>query len=459
MSAILAILILSLRNAIRSRVVVILLVALATTLIGLPLTLKGDGTLAGEARMLLRYTLGLATFILSLATVWAACAAVASDLRARHIQLIASKPVHPWQLWFGKWLGVVTLSTALLLICLATTAIAYRYTLHSRGTTPATTTQIQQELLSAYRALPPQPRDLDAAIEAAYTAGQARGEWPADADPATIRPQLERTLRAQANAVPGGATNTWTFTLPVNRPADAPLLLRYRFNLSTLSMAELHGTWTLTTPDNVTRWTQTVADTPRTGHQLAIPADALPADIRTLRLTFTNHDADAPTALFDPTDGLALRVYSSGFLTNYGKAGLLLFLHIAFLAAIGVTAGAFFSMPVAALTSFYALLLLYASHAINQIISGGAGRLPANAPTATRLVDSIEALAALIYGGLFNVLRPIHTLAPLQRLAEADAITWTEVGAASFHHLILYVGALALLGAWHLRRKEVALPQ
>ncbi|MBU4459810.1 MAG: hypothetical protein KJ579_04515, partial [Verrucomicrobia bacterium] len=76
------------RGAIRSRVLVSLLAVLALVIVGLPLSIKGDGTVGGMVQVLLSYTLEFAGLILALAIVWAGCGAVSLEVRDRQIHLI-----------------------------------------------------------------------------------------------------------------------------------------------------------------------------------------------------------------------------------------------------------------------------------------------------------------------------------------------------------------------------------
>ena len=78
--AMLAVAGLSIRAAVRSRVVAALLVLLAAGVIGIPHLVAGDGTPASELQVRLRYTLAFGVGVLGLATLWASCAAFAARL-------------------------------------------------------------------------------------------------------------------------------------------------------------------------------------------------------------------------------------------------------------------------------------------------------------------------------------------------------------------------------------------
>ncbi len=455
MPTIWAIVLISMRNAVRSKIVLVLLFFLLVALIGLPLSVRGDGTISGHVQLLLRYTLGVAMLILSIATVWAACAAVSTEIRDRHIQMVLSKPVRATQLWLGKWLGVTLLNGGLLLLCVVVTYGALRWT-----TRPAVLSAEEQELLAteilvAQRRVDPQLRDLRADIAREYEAARARGEWPAETPTHQVWPLVERTVRARANAVQSGGQNRWVFQLPRQPPPDRPLILRYRFALSILDMETIRGRWRIGPPGDPRRYEVEVFDAPRSWNSIAIPPEWV-ADDRTLTVEFANVHERPVMVLFNPADGLRLMVYEGGFLANLLRAGLSLFFHLAFLSAIGVTAGTFFSIPVAALASFYALLLLNTGRFVQRLAGrGGASIASADAGWIEQM---LVAITQGIYRALDLILGPVYTANPLDLIAVGEWVGWGEISYQFLVKVFLYGGVLMGCGVWHLSRKEVALP-
>ena len=122
---------LALRTAARSRFLTSMVVLLLIVALGLPAIMEGDGSLAGAVRLLLNYTLGLSAALLGAAMLWTSCASVARDIEERQIQLVAVKPVHPLELWAGKWLGLAALAGMLLAFSGMTTAILLHLRLRS----------------------------------------------------------------------------------------------------------------------------------------------------------------------------------------------------------------------------------------------------------------------------------------------------------------------------------------
>src|SRR6476620_2007917 len=114
MQRILAISWLTVKAAFRFRLVVLLAIILLGGVIALPLIIIDDGTARGFTQILLTYTLSLITALLGFSTLWLACGTLARDVEECQIQMVAVKPVARWQIWLGKWLGILTLDAALL---------------------------------------------------------------------------------------------------------------------------------------------------------------------------------------------------------------------------------------------------------------------------------------------------------------------------------------------------------
>ena len=72
---------LTLSEAIRRKVAIVFVVMMAVVLAGLPLVMKGDGTLAGQVSAYLAYSLSTLGFLLGMLTVFLACGAIALGRR------------------------------------------------------------------------------------------------------------------------------------------------------------------------------------------------------------------------------------------------------------------------------------------------------------------------------------------------------------------------------------------
>jgi hypothetical protein len=102
------------KAAFRYRLFWILCALLAAAVVGLPLLLKDDGTAQGMVQILLTYTLSATAALLGFATLWLSCGTLARDVEECQMQMVAVKPIARWQIWLGKWLGLLSLNAVLL---------------------------------------------------------------------------------------------------------------------------------------------------------------------------------------------------------------------------------------------------------------------------------------------------------------------------------------------------------
>src|ERR1039457_767436 len=116
MQPLLAITWLTWKAAFRFRLFLVVAVLLLGAVVGLPLLIKDDGTARGFTQILLTYTLGAITALLGLSTLWLACGTLARDIEECQMQMVATKPIARWQIWLGKWLGIMSLNAVLLVI-------------------------------------------------------------------------------------------------------------------------------------------------------------------------------------------------------------------------------------------------------------------------------------------------------------------------------------------------------
>ena len=116
MQRILAIAWLTWKAALRFKLFLVIAALLIAAVVGLPLVIKDDGTAQGFTQIILTYTLSAITALLGLSTLWLSCGTLARDIEECQIQVVATKPIARWQIWLGKWLGIVTLNAVLLAI-------------------------------------------------------------------------------------------------------------------------------------------------------------------------------------------------------------------------------------------------------------------------------------------------------------------------------------------------------
>ncbi|MBI2441192.1 MAG: hypothetical protein HYV35_07475 [Lentisphaerae bacterium] len=426
LSKILAIAGLTIRTAIRSRVFALLLALVVISCAGLPLIIKSDGTVAGQAQLFIHYAFGLAVALLSLAAAWSAAGAVSLEVSGRQMHVLRTKPVHAFEVWLGKWLGLLTINLVMLALAGGLIYALLRWTTHS-AVLPANDQQrLREEILRAHRVVAPdQPRI-------------ARDKPLA---------QVERGLLA----VPPEGTQSWTFRLPEgSRPA---LFLQFRFATSRIErQMPVAGEWLITADETSGPYSVSGSYTPHVNHTLKLPPGK-PG--QKLTVTYKNVETTAPaTVVFaaDPGSGLSLLIHETSFESNFLRALLLVLARLAFFSALGLTAGMLFSFPVAVFTALGFLLM--------TALRGGVGAkaLAIEEESAHSLLT--EALNTVLNGiwQLANLIAPpLARFDPLNFLPTGGFIPWTLVGQAWAVLVLAYGGALALLGIWRFSRREMYL--
>src|SRR5690242_5787114 len=109
MQQLLAIVVLTWKAALRFRLFLVIAALLLLAVIGLPILIKDDGTARGFTQILLTYTLSAITALLGISTLWLSCGTLARDIEECQMQVLVTKPISRWQIWMGKWLGIISL--------------------------------------------------------------------------------------------------------------------------------------------------------------------------------------------------------------------------------------------------------------------------------------------------------------------------------------------------------------
>src|ERR1041384_2139320 len=111
-----AVMALTWKAALRFRLFIVIAFLLLGAVVGFPILIKDDGTAQGFPQILITYTLSAIASLLGLSTLWLACGTLARDIEECQIQVVAVKPIARWQIWLGKWLGLMSLNAALLAV-------------------------------------------------------------------------------------------------------------------------------------------------------------------------------------------------------------------------------------------------------------------------------------------------------------------------------------------------------
>ena len=460
----------SLRIHLRSRLVLPMLLAVLAADIALPLAIRGDGTLEGLIRLHLTYTLGLASFLLGLFSLWTGCGGISREAETRTLQLLVTKPVPRLSIWLGKWLALLVLDAVLLAIAFSASAATLAYRIHAAPFTDADRADVLPRALAALQPLREPPPDVEPAVRADLDRLRTAGRLP-DAPESTLLAQIRRSVLAREYSLPPSVSRTWHYPRPDGLPADAPAWLWLHCDSSRMGAADTVLGWRAGSGAASGTFGFIPGIPRRLPCTLALSDCTDFASPSTLSITLENLDSDGATLFFDPDNGVVLRVRTGTFAGNCFRAGLLLYGRLALLSAVGLALGTFFSTPVAAFASVVLLLLLQLSGFIGGAAQTDRAVFVANvAPFGAHVHDDAEAApptplaraaaTALywLYRGTWACIRPLMDDTAIDRLATATAIPAREVASSLLRRLILLPLLLGLLSAAVLRSREWALP-
>lgn len=453
MIRILAIAGIAIRNAVRSRIVIILLALLLAAIVGIPLTVKGDGTAAGHVQVLLRYSIGAAGLILSLATIWAGCAAVSLEIQDRQIQMVVTKPVYRWQIWIGKWLGLVVMNAVLLAFAGAVTYGLLLWTTRAGRLDDNENAKLQSEVLVARRVFEPERVNVDDDARREFDEAQAKGTLPQDVPASQVLEAIRRNLLRRTYSAGPGGTHRWRFAIPENTAAAGVVQLRFRFSSSDMSSDRVRGLWRVGREGESYRFAHEDENTPLGLHTFDVPAEALRGRGDLIVEYGNTHDRPV-TVLFDPEDGLRLLAGAGSFPANYARALFALFCDLVFLSALGVAMGSLFSMPVASFAAFCVVLLMQTAGYIESLASEGV--ISSHAPEPSAASAFWNHFLTLLFRAMNRVLSPLRGADPFDLLADGILIGDRWLASVFAVRVVLYAGVLALLSVWILNRRELA---
>jgi len=450
------------RSAFRSKVFLTVLTLLGLLIVGIPLTIKGDGTIAGYCRILIDYTLNFVRAILAIATIWAGCASISQEVENKSIQMTMSKPVNALQLWFGKWLGLMT---PIFMLVIFSGAIVYGILMWNVRPSQLSDTEqeiLRQEILVGRKDEEPrEPEGMRERVDAMVKQALAGGSVPSNMSESELRRAARRTFMRHRQTCEPGQSCGWTFTLPARDEAK-PITLEYRIASSQIGGVSMSGEWIASNPDGEVLHREKTTVKTESENKHSIPG-AVAAKGGEIVLVYKNLSQDG-TVIFPVDSSPKLLVYAGGFEMNFLRTLLIIFFQLALLGAIAITMGAFFSTPVAAFVSIFALLLVFMNTYIHSMAQkrdysptphhhGAPAEQRDNSP------NPVDVFVHYVFVSLDTVMAPLKSANALQRCSTGRFVGWDLLGRVFLYRVLIYSGVLAAIAALGFSRRELALPQ
>ncbi len=443
------------KAAFRFRLFWVLAVLLLGSVIGLPLILKSDQTARGFVQLVLTYNLSVITMLLGLATLWLSCGTLARDIEDCQMQMIAVKPIARWQIWLGKWLGIVLLDAALLAL---TGGSVYLLLQWRASRLPADQQAIlHHEIFVARGALKEPMPDIDKYVDAVFQKRIQETEVPPDQYP-LLRKQLTEQVKAGFQIVPPGFQRVWTLPLGLRKNSlhNDPLYLRANFHVAQTNESGLYqGEWQIGVPGK----TQVVVDrqsmSANTFHEFAIPPNLFDEN-GVLTVSFINRN---PTALLFPLeDGFEVLYREGGFALNFARGLMIILFWMALLAALGLASASLLSFPVAAFFSLSLLVVSLSTGTLSTVVEEGTV-VGADHETGVSGGSWVDVIMVPFFKVLLRIVNLVRVFSPVDALSTGRSITWGTLGIAFAQVVLLLGGIFAVVGIIIFTRRELATAQ
>lgn len=443
---------LTVKAAVRLRVVIALAVVLLGCVALLPFFIKHNGTARMFTQVLLTYSLYLCVGLLGLASLWISCGTHATDVDPGQLQLLAVKPAARWQIWLGRWLGIMTLNLALLALA---GGIAYgMLQWQARKLSPEQQRLLAREVLVARGSVREPAVDLEPDVER-LLARRQQAENLAELDPVMVRREIRGQLRARQEAVAPNFRRTWNVDLAAHRArlAGKPLHVRVRFYTASLSEDVSYQTvWVIGNRESGRFARLPKQLTSMVFHEFLIPPDLIGLDGK-LHIECENRSPQA--LLFPMNDGLEVLFPEGGFATNYTRALLVVICWLALLTSLGLAASSFLPFIISTLFAMTLLLVALSGSTFGGVMEDGT-LLGVDHETGAANSRSLDGVALPVYRALHGFTQALQSVSPIERLSEGRTITCGQLAEALVRIVLLGGGLTTAAGMFIFNRRELA---
>jgi hypothetical protein len=448
------------KAALRFRLFLVIAVLLLAAVVGLPIMIKDDGTARGFTQILLTYTLSAITGLLGLSTLWLSCGTLARDIEECQMQVVATKPIARWQIWLGKWLGIVTLNAALLAI---SGACVFGLLQWRAAKLPAAEQKVlrEQVLVARGSARPPNPvAEIDARTrQELQDRLKAHPELAGSADLPEVEKQIREQIKAGYQLVPPGYPRMWRIDLSSQKDSlrGQPLQLRIKFNTAGGGTGgTFTGLWQVGDSQKMEPWrSEAMSLSPDTFHEFQVPANLLD-DKGVLAIVFLN--VNNTSLLFPVEYGMEVLFPAGGFAPNFARGLGIIFCWMALMAAIGLMAASFLSFPVAAFFSMAVLAVVLSSGTLAETVASGSVGV-GNEEKGIAGHSAMDVVLIPMFKGILTIVSLAKGFSPIDSLSSGRVISWGELGAA-FGQIVLLLGGLTgVIGIVLFSRRELATAQ
>ncbi|MFW6032067.1 MAG: hypothetical protein ACOCTI_01675 [Phycisphaeraceae bacterium] len=468
-------------EAVRMRVALIFIILLVLVLPVLPLVMDPGDRLEYRLQTFLSWSLTLTGMLLSVMTIFVAVGTVTRELGERQIYLTLTKPVGRVQYLLGKWLGLLGLNLLLVAVCgggiyVFTTLLARQPAVDSgdrfavreqvlvaretRRAGPSgeagLTEQVRERIRQHQKEDPATYGDPDLPLTRVPSDVLRRVRTQVLSDWFSLAPQQSRSFTFRGlDAARTDRQSVQLRLLPQVGRQDIPFAY-----LSLEVAGRPYVGPGMVQPGHVKLASDNY-------HVLAIPASAIGED-GTLEVVVGNDFPDGgPTVSLLSQDGLEVLFTAGSFAGNLTRGLGIIWVRLAFLAMLGLTAGSFLNFPTASVLG----LLVYVASASSGFLEDSLASYAAGTregPLAKLLLVPSAVFEALGEGEIYEAFKIVVRLLgetfmalvpslgdynPTPLIADGRLVPLGELFSAAIWVGLLWTGVLGVI-AWLLFRKR-----
>jgi len=428
---------------------------MVAAVVGLPMVLRDDGTAKGLTQILLTYTLTAVSVLLGMATLWLSCGTLARDVEECQIQMVTVKPIARWQIWLGKWLGILGMNA--LLLALSGVSIFVLLGWRSAHLPAAEQKVLRDEIFVARASLKERPPDLRAQIDKLVK--QAMNDpRAAEYGEGEVRRQIASAVVASNTVVPPRFWRRWAIdvhTLP-QKTQDEPFELRIKFHAADPNPEATYATVWRVGPETSSRAKMLEQTLPPDSFQeFELPAKMVDEKGR---LFIDMLNASDSALMFPLEDGFELLYYESSFAVNFVRGIAIIFCWLALLSAIGLATASQLGFPVAAFTSMAILILGLSSGTLKTVVEQNSV-VGWDTATSSYKHTPLDYLVVPIFNGALKIINLVEGFSPIDYLSTGRSITWGMLGLAVTQIVVLLGGVFVVAGMLLFSRRELATAQ
>lgn len=449
-------------EALRMKIAVVFVGILLVCLACLPFAVDSSSSaLRYRVQTLIHYGLTATGSLLSLMTIFLACGTLSHEIHDLRIFTTMSKPIGRGPYLLGKWLGLLMLNTALLVVSGCAIHVTVRWMSSEPAMDALDRNLVDHEVLTARVSVKPEPPKEEFEQRVGERIEKLKAQAPDEyGDTPEKRREKERQIREDVEqqwwSIAPQRSSSYIFRgLDAAKRTGESVQLRFKMHYL--------GKWAEVNEEGQKvrrRFQVNGRDLPPVWitqdrfQMLKIPPDVID-DKGEVRLTVFNNDPEDPermkgvTLVFAQGVGLEALFRADSFGGNFWRAMGMLWVKLAFLAILGLSAATFLGFPVACLISMVVLVSAWISGFLMMEIHQYGTEFESTGAQGMAWV--IRGLVTMIA----SVLQQYGRFSPAAQVADGRLVSWSELLSCLAWIGIVWCGVTGLLGWLIFRIREL----